>query len=136
MGVYLPACEESINDRFKIRFYLSNGSESPLSYGYTIKFILIDKQNLLLYSNILELSYSSVKRAVKEKVVHSSTNVRRKKGATSGTVLNEAAVRVLSRNFVDESSKIIGEENRLLVKRAMKRLRLKMDELFRSIKNI
>ena len=131
MGVNVPACEEPINDRYKIRFHLSNGSESPLSYGYSIKFTLIDKQNLLLYSNIFELSYSSVKRAVKEKTVQGS--VRGKKSATSGTVLNEMAVKLLSRNFVDESSKIIGEENRLPIKRSMKRLRLKMDELFRSI---
>ena len=62
----IPA-EEPVDERYRLRFSLGQGGQSIVSYGYSIKFVLIDEKNLLLYRNIMEIGYSVVKRAVKEK---------------------------------------------------------------------
>ncbi len=124
----MPAYEEPINKRYKVRFYFNKGSQSPLGYGYSIKLTLIDEQNLLLYQNILELTYSSVNRAVKAKSVRAPSIIRGK-GAVSKPSWNEKTLQLMSRNFVDDGCKIIGEEYRLPIKKAMKKSNLKLDEL-------
>ena len=106
----MPAYEESINDRYKIRFYFSRGSQSPLSSGYSLRFTLIDEQNLLLYQHILELTYSSVNRAVKQKPARAPASGRGTKGSTSRNAWNEKTLQLLSRNFVDDGCRILGED--------------------------
>lgn len=93
-----------------------------MSHGYTIKFILIDEKNLLLYRNILEIGYSVVKRAVKEKPE------RGKKDQLPHW--DQKMLRLLSQNLIDQSCKITGEEYRPKIKKAMRRLLLKINQKF------
>jgi hypothetical protein len=108
--------EEPIDDQYRIRFSVGAGSKSALSHGYSIKFILIDEKNLLLYRDILELGYSSVKKSVKIK----SDGAKGKKESTPSW--NSRTIKLLSENFVDESLKIMGETYRRKVRRAINRL--------------
>ena len=126
-GFLLPSCEESIDGRFKVRFYFSRGSRSPLSHGYSVKLTLIDEQNLLLYQNILELSYSSVNRSVKD-----NSRPTRTKSAAVKTSWNEKTLKLMSRNFVEEATKLIGDEYRLPVKRALKKIGPQIEAIIRS----
>jgi hypothetical protein len=96
-----------------------------LSHGYSIKFTLIDERNFLLYQNIFELTYSSVNRSVREKTPRTPATLRGSK-TVARTSWNEKTIRLISRNFVDDACKLIGEEYRLLVRRAIKRLNLKI----------
>jgi hypothetical protein len=108
--------EEPIDERYRIRFSVGDSSKSALGHGYSIKLILIDEKNLLLYRNILELSYSSVKKSVKIK----TESAKGKKESTPSW--NSRTIKLLSENFVDESSKIMGETYRRKVRRAINRL--------------
>jgi hypothetical protein len=114
--------EEPIDERYRVRFSVGSGSKSALSHGYSIKFILIDEKNLLLYRNILELGYSSVKRSIKTK----TENGKGKKDSVPSW--NNRTMKLLSENFVDESSKIIGDNYHRKIRRAVNRLIKKVDE--------
>ncbi|MDG6997863.1 MAG: hypothetical protein JRN15_01975 [Nitrososphaerota archaeon] len=114
--------EEPVDQRYRLRFSLGQGGQSVVSHGYSIKFILIDEKNLLLYRNILEIGYSVVKRAVKEK------SERGKKDQMPHW--NQKTMRLLSRNFIDQSCKITGEEYRPKLKKAMRRLLSKINQTF------
>jgi len=94
---------------------------------------LVDGKNLLLYQNILELSYSSVGRVIKEANANGLSRVRAKKAADLRAVEIQIILELMSRNFVNDACKVIGDEYRLPVKRAMKKLRLKVDALLLSI---
>jgi hypothetical protein len=120
--------EEPIDERYRIRFSVGSGGKSALSHGYSIKFILIDEKNLLLYRNILELGYSSVKRSVKTK----TENGKGKKDSMPSW--NNRTVKLLSENFVDESVKIIGEYYHRKIRKAVNRLIKKVDEISPSQK--
>jgi hypothetical protein len=125
----VPSFDEAVNDRYKIRFSFGEGSQSPLSRGYSIKFTLIDEQNLLLYQNIVELSYSSVRRAIKGKNVRPGSNAREREVAPAEPIWDEKTLRHLSRNFVDEACKVMGEDYRRQVGKAMKQLISKLNQL-------
>lgn len=120
--------EEPIDERYRIRFSVGDGSKSALSHGYSIKFILIDEKNLLLYRNILELGFSSVKRSVKVK----TENLKGKKDSIPSW--NSRTMKLLSENFVDESSRIIGESYRGRIRKALTRLIKKVDDALPSRK--
>ena len=114
--------EEPVDERYRLRFNLGQGGQSVVSYGYSIKFILIDEKNLLLYRNIMEIGYSVVKRAVKVK------SERGKKGELAHW--DQKTMRLLSKNFIDQSCKITGEEYRPKIKRAMRKLLSKVNQTF------
>lgn len=122
--------EEPLDDRFRIRFSYGDGSHSVLSHGYAIKFILIDEKNLLLYRNILESTYSSVKRSVKENTAAKPEKARWKKAQLEKPNWSENTLQLLSRNFVDESCRLIGEEYRERMKKSIRRIMRRMDEIF------
>ena len=117
----IPA-EESVDERYRLRFNLGQGGQSIVSYGYSIKFVLIDEKNLLLYRNILEIGYSVAKRAVKVKSERGKRDLL--------PHWDQKTMRLLSKNFIDQSCKITGEEYRPKIKRAMRRLLSKVDETF------
>jgi hypothetical protein len=121
--------EEPIDARFRVRFSFGDGSHSALSHGYSIKFILLDENNLLLYRNILESSYSSVKRSVKEKSPGGEKTIWKKSPSTK-PLWSESTLQLLSRNFVDESCRLIGEEYRPILKKSVRRLLVRMNEAF------
>lgn len=127
----MPAYDEPVDDRFKVRFSFGDSSQSPVSHGYSIKFTLIDEQNLLLYQNILELTYSSINRAVAGKNLRVPSSLRGKE-APQKTSWSEKTLQLMTRNFVEDASKIIGEEYRLPVRRALKKLNLKVEALIHS----
>lgn len=120
----IPA-EESVDDNFRLRFSLGQGGQSVVSYGYSINFTLIDEKNLLLYRNILEVGYSIVKRAVKEK------QERGKKGPAPRW--DQKTLRFLSKNFVDQTCKIVGEDYRPKLNKAMRRLLVKVNKAFPAL---
>lgn len=120
----LPTFEEPVDQRYRIRFNLGDANQSALSHGYSIKFTLIDVQNLLLYQNIMELSYSSVNRVVKERTVQAP--ILRRKVTPAKVPWNEKTLRLLSQNFIEDVCKMIGEEYRLPVKKAMRVLSRKI----------
>ncbi len=125
----MPQQDEPVDERFKIRFSVGDSRKSAISHGHAIKFVLIDKENLLLYQNILELNYSISKRAVREKS-SSVTSVRGKKGWTTKIDWDEKTMRLLSENFVKESCKVIGEAYRPKLRKAVNRLVLNVEKLF------
>ena len=122
--------EEPVDDRFRIRFSYGDGSHSVLSHGYAIKFILIDEKNLLLYRNILESTYSSVKRSVKEKSAGKPEKVRWRRTQSEKPEWSENTIQLLSKNFVDESCRLIGEDYRAKMKKTVRRIMRRMDEIF------
>ena len=117
----IPA-EEPVDDRYRLRFILGQGGQSVVSYGYSIKLVLSDEKNLLLYRNIMEIGYSVVKRAVKEK------SERGKKDQLPHW--DQKTMRLLSNNFIDQSCKITGEEYRPKLKKAMRKLLSKVNQTF------
>lgn len=117
----IPA-QEPVDDRYSLRFVLGQGGQSVVSYGYSIKFVLSDEKNLLLYRNILEIGYSVVKRAVKVK------SERGKKDQLPHW--DKKTMRLLSNNFIDQSCKIAGEEYRPKIKKAMRKLLSKVNHTF------
>lgn len=72
----------------------------------------------------MELSYSSVNRVVKEKTAQAP--ILRRKVSPSKVPWNERTLQLLSRNFIDDACRMIGEEYRLPVKRAMRNLNRKI----------
>lgn len=124
--------EEPVDDRFKIRLSYGDGSHSVLSHGYAIKLTLIDEKNLLLYRNILESSYSSLKRSVKEESSGKPEKIQWKNVQSEKPVWSENTLQLLSRNFVDESCRLIGEDYRAKMKKTVRRIMRKKDEIFQS----
>lgn len=120
----MTTLDEPVDKRYKIRFTSGDPNPTPIGHGYSIKLSLIDVENLLLYQSILEVTYSSVNRIVKEKTAQAP--LLRKKVTQQKVPWNEDAIQFLSKSFIEDAGRTIGESYTLLLKRAVKKLRLKI----------
>ena len=115
---------EPINERFKIRINFTSGRLATWIYGNSIKLTLVDEQNLALYRNILELTYSNARSAMRGREDHRES--RQKGKSRSKSFAAEKALRFMRSNFVDQCSEVMGEQYRKEITSAMRRLNRKI----------
>lgn len=113
---------EPINQRYKIRINFTSGRFATSAYGNAIKLTLVDEQNLALYRNIFELTYSSAWNATRGN--DERRDGRQKKSWKSFS--SEKALRFMRPNFIDQCCEVMGEQYRNEIKLAMRRLGTKV----------
>ena len=109
---------EPINERFAIRINFTSGRFATSVYGNAVKLTLIDGQNLALYRNILEVTYSNAWNASRAKEDHHDGSQKK----SWKSIETQKAFRFMKPDFVDQCCCGMGEGRRLEVLNALRRL--------------